>query len=182
MSRSGRSFNPSGGGALAWDFDRRKAIPPSRNRVSGKPAMSCRPRSEVQRHNFAILQLPPGQTIEESAVAHHRDDALRALRKPVAEKLNAVGQHLIRLDHDATLIRLAVAMPPDLLEMIEGQRGKFAPQQARRAADVTTTVQPLAVEALDLDLRRGRVVGKQPEGRLDRPRKRRGDHQLVGYG
>ena len=124
MSRSGRSLTPVRRGCTSMGFSTgARRSRPRATGVSGKPAVSCRPRSEFQRHDLAILQLPPGQTGRRKCrgptTAITRSGRCR---KPVAEKLHAVGR--APRSGSTTMPRssgVAVAVPPDLLQMIEGQ-------------------------------------------------------------
>ena len=108
-------------------------------------------------------------------MADHGDAALGPLCQPVAEPGDAAEKHLFGLEHDGLRMR-AVAVPPRIVEMIEGQRREGAAQIARLAADIARMLEPLAVQGLDVDRRVVEAEGVQR--RLDGAREWRGDDEI----
>ncbi len=77
------------------------------------------------------------------------------------------------------MIRRAAVRPPLLVQMIESQARELLRQHRRRPPDVAAALQPLAMQRLDDDGRAIEMRGEHAERRLDGPRQRRGDDEIV---
>ena len=82
---------------------------------------------------------------------------------PAAKGLNPRKKDLFRLNRDPALVFRPV-MPPDIGEMVEAELRKIRSQFRRRAANIATGEEMLAMQRLDMDCD---GTPEQPVGRLE---------------